>query len=40
MAFRHVRMMRIIVGIIAHHLRHHRTSSPATSGRTGRVVAA
>jgi hypothetical protein len=33
-------MMRIIVGIMAHHHRHHRASSAATSGRTGRVVAA
>jgi len=32
--------MRIIVDIIAHHLPHHPTSSAATSGRTGRVVAA
>jgi hypothetical protein len=40
MAFVMAGVMRIIVGIIAHHLPHHRTSSPATSGRTGRVVAA
>jgi hypothetical protein len=33
-------MMRIIVGIIARHRRHHRASAAATSGRTGRVVAA
>jgi hypothetical protein len=39
MAFVMVGMMRNIVGIIAHHGRHHRTSSPATFGSSGRIVA-